>query len=99
MHQANCHVEMIEKPFGGDPPEGISRARMQVSGMGCPNCAARVHNSLLQLDGVFGVDVAFESGLARVIYDGEQIAPKRLMQAVEIVGRQSNHDYQAELIN
>lgn len=99
MQHDNCHVEMIEKPFEGQIPEGVSQAQLLVTGMGCPNCAARVHNALLQLDGVFKADVLLESGMARVLFDRDRIEPSALMLAVESMGQQSNHNYQARLIS
>jgi Cd2+/Zn2+-exporting ATPase/Cu+-exporting ATPase len=99
MDHTNCHVDMIDKPFEGEVPEGATQAQLAVSGMGCPNCAARVHNALLQLEGVLKAEVLLESGTALVLYNSQKVEPHALMQAVELMGIQSNHNYQAQLIS
>jgi copper chaperone len=98
MDHDNCHVDITEKTFEGDLPAGLSQAQLQVGGMGCPNCAARVHNALLGLDGVFKAQVDLEQAMAEVLYDSQQVAPQALMLAIELIGKQTNHNYQAQLL-
>ena len=62
--------------------------------MGCPNCATRVRNSLLSLNGVFGVDVYLNMAVAEVIYDREKISAV----AVASAGNDGRHEYRAQLI-
>ena len=43
----NCHVEPITKRLGLDEIQNLQIAFLNISGMGCPNCANRVRNSLI----------------------------------------------------
>jgi copper chaperone len=97
MDHTNCHVERIEKPFEGEIPEGIARTELLVSGMGCQNCAARVHNALIQLEGVFRADVDLPRGIARVFYDQNIVDADELVRAVMQMGILSNHRYMARV--
>ena len=99
MNHENCHIDLIEKPLESELPEGLTEAQLLVTGMGCTNCAARVHNSLVQLDGVYKAEVLLESGMARVLYDSKRVKPAGFPQAIELVGRQSHHNYAAQLIS
>lgn len=93
-----CHVDLIEKTV--DPSE-MDRAQpvfLSITGMGCPTCAKRVHNGLLQLEGVMAVDVTLESGLARVLYDPVQVTPDALPAAVSAAGNDGRHHYSARVL-
>ena len=68
----NCYVEPIYKnAVSPDQLQQADYATLVVWGMGCQNCVTRVRNSLLALEGVFGVDVYLNMALAEVIYDGK----------------------------
>ena len=67
--------------------------------MGCPNCATRVRNSLLSLDGVYGVDVYLNMAMAEVSYDRRRVSGEALMNAVARAGNDSRHEYRAQLIS
>ena len=69
-----------------------------VWGMGCPNCATRVRNSLLSLNGVFGVEVDLNMGVAEVSYDSEQVSPVEFAAAIAEAGNDGRHEYRAQLI-
>lgn len=97
MDHTNCHVDMIEKPFEGDIPEGIAQTQLLVSGMGCQNCAARIHNALIQLEGVFQADIDLPTGMARVFFDKNIVDMDALVQAVFQMGILSNHNYLARV--
>jgi copper chaperone CopZ len=66
--------------------------------MGCPNCATRVRNSLLSLEGVFSVDVYLNMALAEVSYDREKTPPMELVAAVSRAGNDGRHEYRGELV-
>jgi copper chaperone CopZ len=66
--------------------------------MGCENCVTRVRNSLLALEGVYGVDVYLNIALAEVSYNREMIAAQQLVEAVSAAGNDGRHHYHAELI-
>jgi copper chaperone CopZ len=44
-------------------------ALLTVQGMGCPNCAARVYNSLIALHGITNVRVDYLTGSAQVTFN------------------------------
>ncbi|MCZ2076985.1 MAG: hypothetical protein DCC59_06320 [Chloroflexi bacterium] len=67
--------------------------------MGCPNCATRVRNSLLSLDGVYGVDVYLNMAMAEVSYDRRRVSGEALMNAVARAGNDGRHEYRAQLIS
>ncbi len=94
-HDPNCHVEMFHKPFDETDVSAVSKANLLVSGMGCHNCAIRVRNALLQLNGVHWVDVELESGSAQVAYDATKISPDQFAPAVAMADPQGRHHYQA----
>ena len=95
---SNCHVDLIEKPLEQQALDRAQFALLLVQGMGCPNCARRVHNGLLALDGVLAVDVVLERGLAQVLYDPEQVSPIALLPAVAAAGNDGRHHYAAQLL-
>jgi len=97
-HDSNCHVELIHKPFDEKDVASISKARLSVSGMGCPNCVIRVRNAILQLDGVNWVDADLETGVIQVAYNAERISPAQFMPAVTAAGNDGRHNYRATLI-
>jgi len=66
--------------------------------MGCQNCVTRVRNSLLSLEGVYGVDVYLNMALAEVTYDKKTLLPDELVRAVTRAGNDGRHEYRAELI-
>jgi copper chaperone CopZ len=66
--------------------------------MGCENCATRVHNGLLSLEGVYGVDVYLNMALAEVLYDRKKLTAADLINAVARAGDDGRHEYRAQLI-
>ena len=68
-----------------------------ISGMGCQNCANRVHNSVLRQSGVFDVKVILESRLARIVFDPSKITTDALVDAVSAAGNDGHHNYSAVL--
>ncbi|MEX1071556.1 MAG: heavy-metal-associated domain-containing protein [Anaerolineales bacterium] len=94
----DCHVDLIHKLYDEKDVSEISRADLVVSGMGCYNCAMRVRNAILQLDGVNWVDVKLETGRAQVAYNVTKISPKQFLPAVATADPEGRRHYQAELI-
>ena len=95
----NCYVEPIYKNTNSaEQLQQADKATLIVWGMGCPNCATRVRNSILSLDGVYGVDVYLNMALAEVIYDREKVEPKELVNAVARAGNDGRHEYRAQLV-
>jgi copper chaperone CopZ len=94
----NCHVDPVEKTLDHQALDEAMAAYLQVAGMGCPNCAMRVRNGLLGLEGVIAADVALEQGLAAAAYDPERVTAEDLIQAVAGAGNDGRHHYFARLI-
>jgi copper chaperone len=95
----NCYVEPIFKnSVSADQLQQAARATLLVRGMGCENCVTRVRNSLLSLDGVYGVDVYLNMALAEVRYDSKKVSADALVNAVSRAGNDGRHEYRAEVI-
>ena len=94
----NCHVDPVEKPVDREAIQSAVVAYLQVTGMGCPNCAARVYNSLLCLEGVLAADVELEHGLAAAAFDPERVTAEGLILAVAGAGNDGHHHYAARLL-
>lgn len=95
----NCYVEPIYKDaVNAEELRNADSALLAVWGMGCPNCATRVRNSLLALEGVLGADVYLNMALAEVRYNGRKVSPDALVDAVSRAGNDGRHEYRAQLI-
>lgn len=95
----NCYVEPIYKNTVSDEERRkADSALLTVWGMGCENCAMRVRNSLLALDGVYGVDVYLNMATAEVSYDSKKVSADALVNAVARAGNDGRHEYRAQLI-
>ena len=95
----NCHVEPIYKDaVSADALRNADSATLAIWGMGCPNCATRVRNSLLSLEGVYGVDVYLNMALAEVRYDSQNVSVNVLVEAVARAGNDGRHEYRAQLL-
>lgn len=94
----NCYVEPIYKDSPTADIRNADTALLAVWGMGCENCVTRVRNSLLSLEGVFGVDVYLNMAMAEVRYDSKKISPTKLVNAVSSAGNDGRHEYRAQLI-
>lgn len=94
----NCRVEPIHKPTPAQQIRPASRALLSIVGMGCANCATRVRNSLISMEGVYGVDVHLNLALAEVLYDRTRVSTEALKDAVHRAGDDGRHEYHAEMI-
>ena len=96
--EANCHVEPLNKIV---TPEEASQAQptiLAIWGMGCVNCATRVRNGLLQVDGVVSAAIDLERGLAYVDYISAKTNLHALVLAVADAGNDGMHHYCAGII-
>jgi copper chaperone CopZ len=95
----NCSVEPIYKDLiPAEQLQQADKATLIVWGMGCPNCATRVRNSLLALDGVYGVDVYLNMAVAEVSYDSQKIMPAEFAAAIARAGNDGRHEYRGQLV-
>ncbi len=92
-----CHLETIQKPVTTEQMDAAASIFLLVWGMGCPNCALRVRDSLLQIDGVLDARVTLERGLAQV-FDPATVQPDRLPAAVAAAGDDGRHRYLAQVL-
>lgn len=94
----NCHVEPVQKVVTSEEQSHVETVRLGVWGMGCPNCANRVRNSLLSVKGVVYADVDHVAGAARVAYNPDMISADVLLQAVARAGNDGHHEYGASIL-
>ena len=94
----DCRVEPIQKVASVDEQGQIELALLAVWGMGCPNCANRVRNSVLALYGVTDASVDHAAGLAQVSYNPDLVKIDSLISAIRGAGRDGQHSYAAKLM-
>lgn len=94
----NCHVDPVEKSVDKNAVAQAEVAFLGVSGMGCPNCAMRVRNGLLNLNGVLYADINLHNGVATVAYTPELVTTSVLVTAVYESGNDGRHEYRAHLL-
>ncbi|MEP7136058.1 MAG: heavy-metal-associated domain-containing protein [Chloroflexota bacterium] len=94
----NCHVEPIHKTALDHVIQNADRILLSVSGMGCQNCAARVRNSLISLDGVYDAEVLVNMRMAEIYFDEKKVPIAALIQAVAEAGNDGRHNYEAQVV-
>ena len=72
-------------PAGGRAVQELSHAELEVAGMTCRSCAARIENTLNRLDGVVA-SVNFATETATVAYDPDRADVDHLVAAVAATG-------------
>lgn len=95
----NCEVKPLHKKVTAEEYQKTRLAVLVVTGMGCPNCAARVSNSLIALYGVTGVMVNRVMGRAQVTFNPDLVAFPALIEAVAQAGNDGQYTYRATLTN
>jgi len=93
-----CYVEPINKTALDSVIRNADSALLAVSGMGFQNCATRVRNGLLLLEGVFHAEISLNMGMAEVFYDGRKVSAEALVNAVVGSGNDGRHEYRAEVV-
>jgi len=96
MESTKCHVVPLSKVVTLAEEKNLAVAGLTVWGMGCKNCAARVRNSLIALDGVVEADVDHTTGFAFVEYNLDLVGTPALIDAVAKAG-DNHHKYIALL--
>lgn len=97
-NEHGCYVAPVHKETDPQRIRGRAFARLALSGLGCPNCAARVRNALLSLDGVIEADVTLAPQQATVTFDPTQADPDQLTAAVHWAGIASRHRYRSVIV-
>ena len=95
----SCYVEPINKTASADQLRKADSALLAVRGMGCENCATRVRNSLLALDGVYTADIYLNMAMAEVSFDSQKVSAQMLVEAVTRAGNDGRHECRAELVS
>ena len=90
----HCHVAPIEKTVSSEEQETTTSVSLAVWGMGCPNCAMRVHNGLLALKGVIRADVSHVTATADVVFNPNLLTVFDLVGGVANAGNDGRHRYQ-----
>jgi copper chaperone CopZ len=95
---SNCYVEPIQKEATQEERQNLETVGLAVWGMGCPNCAARVRNSLLALTGVVEADVDQRTGYAFVEYSPSLVSVASMLEVITQAGNDGHHRYVAMLL-
>ncbi|HRQ41568.1 MAG TPA: heavy-metal-associated domain-containing protein [Chloroflexota bacterium] len=95
----NCEVQSLHKKVTMEEYQKTRLALLAVAGMGCPNCAARVGNSLIALYGVTNVVVDHVTGSAQITFNPDLVTFPALLEAVAQAGNDGRHTYQAMTVN
>ena len=84
------------------PVETPNRIELEIGGMTCASCAARVEKKLNKLDGVVLANVNYATELASVAYDSSHLRLPDLVHTVEAAGYtaalSSDTDAKADLV-
>lgn len=91
----NCHVDQVQKIATFEELKTVKRILLTVQGMGCSNCAMRVHNSLVALKGVINAYVDHTTGTAEVEFNPHMVVIPALVGAVAEAGNDGRHVYSA----
>ncbi len=94
----NCHVDPLEKTVDEKALLTASTTFLGVTGMGCPTCATRVRNGLLNLDGVLLAEVQLQDGIVTVSYNAQEVSLDHLVTAVTDAGNDGRHHYAARIM-
>lgn len=94
-----CHVIAIEKPVSQEELFSANTAIFAVEGMGCPACATRVRNGLLQIDGVLAAEVVLRTATVKVWYDPSLVKPAAVAAGLPTITGDGKHRYAACLLD
>jgi Cu+-exporting ATPase len=86
MPDKHAHVSAAPPREAASPVEGGARLRLDVSGMTCAACSARVQRALERTEGVGRATVNLMTGTAAIEYDPVCTTPESLISAVEHTG-------------
>lgn len=90
-----CNVPRLEPADSGHRDSRRAGVRLFIRGMGCVNCANRVHNALITMDGVGAAEIDHRTGQGTVYFDADRVTPDALLGRVREAGEASGHRYLA----
>ena len=64
----------------------MASIRLEVTGMTCGHCVAKVEQALNGVDGVWGAIVDLDGGAAEVDFDDSRVQLESLVEAVKAAG-------------
>jgi Cd2+/Zn2+-exporting ATPase len=67
----------------------IATGVLQVPGIDCPDCAAKIEKAVRQLPGVVGANFAFALGTLKIEYDPDRVAIPQAIERVRALGYQA----------
>ncbi len=91
------HADLPEETPLTNEHECIRITRLVVWGMYCPNCATRIHRSLVAVEGVIEVHVDHTVGMAEVVFNSNLTAIPALIDAVVRAGGDGRHTFGATI--
>ncbi len=83
--KAPCSGDWLQK-HGASGTEGVRSIRLQIEGMHCAGCVARVEKQLRAVPGVQEVEISLVTGQARLLWDPAKSSPEALAEAVRQCG-------------
>ncbi len=89
-----CHVIFFNKEAFLKAAEHPQTVTLSVSGMGCVNCANRVHNRLIDHPGVVKAEVSHVTATTQVTYIPTKVSVSHLIEMVAEAG-DKRHTYNA----
>ena len=92
-----CPMIFFTKEVVLEEAEQIQAITLDVTGMGCINCANRVHNGLIDHPGVVRAEVNHVTGKAEVTYILAKVSAPQLISMVAEAG-DHRHTYRAALL-
>lgn len=95
QHVTDCHVDPVVSDASSEEKERATVQHLAVAGMGCPNCANRVRNSLLLRPAVLEAEVSLSTGLVTVWFDEGGAGVPDLLEAISQAGQGTHHRYLA----
>lgn len=95
QHVTDCHVDPAPSRGSGFEKRDTHAVHLAVAGMGCINCANRVRNALLEVEGVVEVEVDRLRGGLTTVWCRPDRGDRTddLTGAVAECGRRSHHRY------
>ena len=91
-----CHVTRFDKTIIVEGNEQTQAITLYIAGMGCVNCANRVHNGLIDHLGVLKAEVSHVIGTAEVTYLPTQIS---LPQLIDLVAASGDHRHTYRVVH
>lgn len=69
-------------------------SKLLVTGMDCPDCAAKVEKAVKRISGVINATIVFPAGSLNVEYDPQQTGITQVVDKVKKLGYEAREDYQ-----